>query len=385
MKRLICILLLAVWLMGGCAASDTRQQASPQRTVKNIRMTFLTTLGSNIEGLPEVQDAVNAITIPEIGVEVELVPVPAQETTTVYPASIAKDIPMDLMLINNENILRYIDQKMLLPLNDLLDGEASNILQIAEDDSCLTDGAAVDDLIYGLRIPSIFTGLCGGLWISPQLLKEVSFHYEAEKVYSFEELDVLFSRLKEAYPDQYPLGQITGMYDFSTASFFLGIQSDDLSGTDPSVLRLDSDSTRLVNYYETDFYYEWLEYMRKWYLDGYIYPDSAITTATSIGLYQEGVLLSIALAGQPDLLSENDIGTEIVLMRLSPVRQNRLGNIGIFWTIPVTSREPEAAMAFLNMMYADERIINLLSWAYRDRIISWTSKIIQLYWRAAVL
>lgn len=136
---------------------------------------------------------------------------------------------------------------------------------------------------------------------------------------------------------------------------------------DPCVLLLDEGSTQLVNLYETDFYREWLEYMRKWYLDGYIYPDSAVTTATSIGLYREGILLSVAQVGRPFFLTEENLGTQAVPLRLSSIRQGRPGTNGIFWTIPVTSREPEAAMEFLNMMYGDERIINLLSWGISGR------------------
>ena len=42
-------------------------------------------------------------------------------------------------------------------------------------------------------------------------------------------------------------------------------------------------------------------------------------------------------------------------------------NVGtITWTIPVTAREREAAMKFLNMMYTDERIVNLLNYGVEN-------------------
>ena len=37
-----------------------------------------------------------------------------------------------------------------------------------------------------------------------------------------------------------------------------------------------------------------------------------------------------------------------------------------YLTIPVTAKEPEAAMKFLNMMYTDERIVNLLNYGIEN-------------------
>lgn len=43
------------------------------------------------------------------------------------------------------------------------------------------------------------------------------------------------------------------------------------------------------------------------------------------------------------------------------------GNVNTLnWVIPVTSQEPEAAMKFMNMMYTDERIVNLLNYGQKD-------------------
>lgn len=365
MKKLLCILLV-VCLAAGCASQPKESDAVSEQ-FQQIRMTIPVTTGSKMDGLSEVQNALNDITKSEIGVQVELIPVNAQESSVIYPASISKGVQLDLMALNHENILDYVNQNMLLPLDELLSQYGTGILSISEEYTPLMVTSPTDDRVYGIRIPSESVGVCGGLWVDPNLLKQVSFHYEPEKVYSLEELDVLFARMKEEYPDAYPLGQITNNYGFSTVSFFYGICWNSLSGIDPCVLLLDNDSTQLVNCYETDFYREWLEYMRKWYLNGYIYPDSAITTATSIGLYKEGILLSIPQTGCPYFLTEETLGTEIVPLRLSPIRQGTPGTTGIFWTIPVTSSEPEAAMEFLNMMYTDERIINLLSWGIKER------------------
>ncbi len=366
MKRLI-LIALALVLLAGCTRFGTQEQTVSGEQATHIIVTMPVAEGADLRGLPQVQEAVNAITVPEIGVEVEFRTFLAQNTPTEYPSSIVAGTQIDLMLLNNENIKGYVEQEMLLPLDELLNCFGQDIQKLEEGFPPLYDGAVVDGRTYGLRIPSDEIGQCGALWVDPELLKEVSFHYEPEKIYTLAELDVLFSRMKAAYPDAYPLGQITNNYSFSTASFFLGIPWDDLAASDPAALVVGSDSRELVNCYETDAYRNWLEYMRKWYLAGYIYPDSAITTASSIGLFRAGVVLSIPLVGSPGMLDESSAGKAVVPLRLSPVLMGRSGRTGIFWTVPVTSREPEAAMKFLNMLYTDERIVNLLSWGIPGR------------------
>lgn len=366
MKRLI-LIALAVFLLAGCTHFDPQEQTVPGEPATHIIVTMPVLEGTDLRGLPQVQEAVNAITVPEIGVEVEFKTLLAQNSPTEYPNSIMAGKQIDLMLLNNENIKGYVEQEMLLSLDELLDRCGQDLQKLKENFVQLYDGAVLNERIYGLRIPSDQLGVCGALWVDPELLKQVSFHYEPEKIYTLAELDVLFSRLKAAYPEAYPLGQITNNYGFSTSPFFLGIAWDNLTASDPAALVVGSDSRELVNFYETDAYRNWIEYMRKWYLAGYIYPDSAITTASSIGLYRAGVVLSIPHTGSPGMLNEIATGKPVVPLRLSPICLGRSGRTGIFWTVPVTSREPEAAVKFLNLMYSDERIVNLLSWGIPGR------------------
>lgn len=366
MKRVLC-LLLAMLFLTGCTVPITPDPSGSAADADKIIVTLPTIEGSNMTGLPEVQAAINAITIPEIGVEVEFRCFNAVNTPTEYPNALTQGQPIDLMVLNNENIESYVNQKLLLPLDGLLSKYGTDILQISREYTSLTDGTVFAEQTYGIAPVGDSVGQCGALWINPQLLEEVSFPYDPEKIYTFEELDTLFAALKKAYPDAYPLGQITNNYGFSTSSFFLGIYANHLSGSDPGAVDALIDDDRIVNCYEAERYYQWLQYMRKWYQDGYIYPDSAITTATSIGLLQAGLVLSVPQVGTPYMLTKEAVGTSIVPLRLSQIQKGENSSTGIFWTIPATSKEPEAAMKFLNMMFWDERIVNLLSWGILGR------------------
>lgn len=358
MKRIIALLLVLL-LLCGCSVLGQKEEPSFSGADKII-VTIPTTAESIMTGLPEVQAAVNKITVPEIGVEVEFLLIDAVNASRESPERITRGEQIDLLALNNESAENYVRQGLILPLDDMIDREGTTIRDLSENYMPLLDGGTIDGKVYAVGIPSVVNGNCGGLWLNRKLLEAVSFHYEPEKVYSLEELDVLFSRLKQRYPDQYSLGLITSTYNFSIGTFFLGMYADSLNSNDPVCIDCSTGSTQLCNRYEIGAYVEWLKALRKWYEAGYIYPDSAITNATSISLYQAGIVQSIPLIGNPYMLTEEMLGEGLVCMRLSPIRYSR-GAGSTCWTVPVTSNNPDAAVRFLNLMYQDERINHLLS------------------------
>lgn len=360
MKRIIGMLLLTVFLLCGCSALGRHEETKPGGTDKII-VTIPIVAESNMNGLPEVQAAVNKITVPEIGVEVEFLPIDSVTASQESPERITRGEQIDLLALTNESVESYVRQELLLPLDDLLDREGMTIHELSETYSPLLDGGTIGGKVYAVGIPAVQKGVCGGLWLNRKLLEEVSFHYEPEKIYSLDELDILFSRIKQRYPDKYPLGLITSTYNFSVGSFFMGLYSDALNASDPVCLDYSTDSAQLCNRYEIEAYVQWLQALHKWYEAGFIYPDCAITNATSISLYNAGIVQSIPLVGTPYMLTEELLGEGLVCMRLSPIRYSRSSIVGTYWTVPVTSKNPDAAMRFLDFMYRDERINRLLS------------------------
>jgi putative aldouronate transport system substrate-binding protein len=346
-------------LIGFIGCTSEEHISTETAEYEHIVMTYPYADYLTVTGRTLVEEAVNEITRAELGIEVEFRYVDAAESRTLYPTWITQGDTIDLMLINYEAITDYADRQLVLPMEELLEQYGQGILDISENYLSLTSGTTLDDHIYGIAIPPETRGTCGGLWVGTEYLDEVSFAYDPDKIYSFEELDALFADLKALYPDCYPLGQITNMYSFTTFTMFNGLAFRGFGGADPAGLDIESTDTTIVDLYETERFYEWISYLRKWYEAGYIYPESATTTVTSIGLFQDGMVLSIPQIGSPFLLDGDLLGHEIECLRLSPIYYDRDSSTGIFWTIPTTSTNPESAMKFLNFMYTDERMVNL--------------------------
>lgn len=358
MRRLSCFILAAglLIILAGCGTRVQVQKEEPDKII----MTFQTLPTSRLSGLQRIEDAINEIAMAEVGVEVSLRTIDASDSYTTYPLWLSKGERIDLMVLNYQDIQSYVKNGQLLSLDGLMEQHGTGIRELINSGCDLTSGTTIDGEIYGIAVASNDIGIGAGLWVPRHYLEAADFAYNSEKIYTIDEVNYLLAKLKELYPEKYPLGQITSGNTFSTQHFFYGIQmplgTGDISGS------LDEASGKLINFYETEEYRQFLIQMREWFQLGYIYPDSAYTCFSSIELMRSGEVLSIPLTSNPGIVTEADVGAEIVCLHLSEIVATPSGPKGTFWVIPTTCRDPEKAMKFLNLMYTDERIVNLLIW-----------------------
>jgi len=354
-KRLVYLILLVLLIFFGC--TNTKEEESPP--ADRLIVTYQTMPYSRLDGLGRVQRAVNAIAEEEIGVEVEFLTIDAQESFNAYPLWLSQGKQIDLMVLNYQDIQNYVKNGQLLSLDELLEQYGSGIKTLME--SCsLASRTTMEGSIYGLALPDSDSVLGGGLWIPMRYLDEVGFSFMEEKIYSLEDVDALFAQLKERYPDKYPLGPLTSGGTFSTYPFLYGMQNP--FGEGGASGSLDMKSGMVVNFYETKEYYEFLSRIRRWYQMGYIYPDAAYTGFSNVDLLRSREILSIPQISRPGIYTEDDAGEPLVCLRLSKIVAANSNSQGVFWVIPSTSKDPAGAMKFLNLMYTDQRVINLLTW-----------------------
>lgn len=361
---MLCFLLAAVLI--SCVSLEEKD--TPDGDYETVVMIYQTMAGSNTAGLDEVVKAINEISREAIGVEVELKLVDAVESASLYPVWLSQGERIDLVILNYLDITSYVTPGYLTPLDGLLEEYGQGILALREQGMNVIGGAAVDGKIYGVNPLSPTNGSGGGLWIPIRYLREAGFAYDPDRIYTMEELDGLFARLKALYPDKYPFGQITTDRNFSTFTLLCGdsrwIAASD--SIDSGVMDIEGRS--FENFYETESYGQFLSWLRHWYEAGYIYPDAAVTTLSSTELLKSGTVLSIPMSSMPGIYNDETAGEEIVCLMTSPVTYGPdNSSTGIRWVIPKNGRNPEAAMKFLNLMYTDERIVNLFAWGVEGR------------------
>lgn len=368
LKGVAAILVAAVMLTGcggnspagdGTDGSSTEAAAVDNGTeeTKHIIVTYVTA-GTTPTDMQMVQDAVNDITIPDIGVEVEFMPIALNSTFTNYTTSIAGGERMDLMLTLWQDAASYYRNGSILPLDDLLAENAPALSSLSEEFPIL---AEANGEVYAVAPLDPSYGTQPAVLMKSDYLEGI----EIKDMYSQDDLTELFAMIKEAHPELYPFGAVgNSVTSTSTIYAFVGGTPIDVLGASiRSGVLLSTDSTEIVNLFESDEYYNFLKLMKKWYDLGYIMTDAATTDSTIFELISSGVVGSQPNSYNPVVLAsaEQSFG-DLEVLKTADIYYAATNPSSICWMVPVTSGEPEAAVKFLDYLYSNSQLQNLIQW-----------------------
>jgi len=175
-------------------------------------------------------------------------------------------------------------------------------------------------------------------------------------------VESLLALIKRDNPSMYPLG--TSNYGvIGEILTYLGIE--ELAGSHiPGAILINDSSLKVINQYELPQFQDTLRLIRQWYQKGYIRPDAATITDTSAD----------RLAGRAPVLfgGNNYPGVEIIDIPRHggrkifemPFSQSWLTTGGIIANLTAvsrTSKAPDKAMQFLNLINTDKYLYNLIS------------------------
>lgn len=323
--------------------------------VSHIVVTY-DTLGTTPPDLQKIQDAVNARTVNEIGVEVEFRAVSAYDAMSLFPTWLATGERIDLMMPLLQDLRTYVDQGLVEPLDDLIADNAPYISQLIEEGQPLISSNIVDGKAYAITVVPNIVGNNGAFIATKELVDEVNWEYDPEKIYTYDELGELFALIKEAHPDMYPCGVVSTGRTASEFGYAVTTEYDSIAGS-PSYtgVLMGADSTTVVDLFETEEYKSYIEHLRMWNLAGYIHPDASTTDATVNSMQDAGVSAGYFMVGAPVQADEKDY-----IINLGPKYQASAGMGG--WVIPMTAEEPEAAIRFLDLVWKDKELMNLIQW-----------------------
>lgn len=381
-KRLLSVLLAAAMtasLFAGCGnpenngnegtagtsgTSGTENASGNAATAggetEHIIMTYLT-LGTTPPDLQIVQDAVNKISVPEINVEVEFKPISIPETFSgTYSMWIGSGEQIDLMCVAFQGLNDFVSSGQVSSLNELI-AENGAYLSALSEEFPIYDGAAIDGEVYGVGPVMASYGMRGGMVLRKEYFEETGMEYKDQ--YTWEEMTEILGAVKEGHPDTYPCCVLgSGINNSQSGSGFF-LESDALGATVKSGVLMSCESTEIVNLFETAEYYEYLLLMRDWYEKEYIMPDAATTDSSSTELLASGKcsgnpmnLQPVQIAGSMSAFGWESVGlnmTDGYYPAASP-------SGGTYWTVPVTSANPSAAIRFLNLIYANQAVADLL-------------------------
>ena len=307
--------------------------------------------------IAEVEKAINAITIPEINVEVELYPLAFSDASTQVGLMISSGSQLDLVVNFRPDFLSLVNKNMVLEISDLLDQYGQGIKETAAD---AIPGGYVGDKLYG--IPSVEKyGNTYGLLIDKEVVDTVGWTKFEDL--SVEELGQFLAKAHEAYPDT-ALIHLTGGGN-SVDNFNMLYDVDYLgsgSGTGGIMGIGEGEGDEIVNVFATEEYAEFCKTMHEWYEAGYFNKDAATSMEAGQNAVTAGTAKGYFIQTELDMVPAQSAANGLEMVALNTRSQTLVMNniTSGTWSIPYNCKNPEAAMKFLNMMWTNEDIINLI-------------------------
>lgn len=318
-------------------------------------------LGSTGSGFQAVEDALNAMTEPDIGVHITLEPVTFSELANETVLTVSSGEQLDLCLSVGTGVGNLVSSGLIEPLDDYIDNEGKDI---KEKCGSALSGGYYGGTLYGL--PNAYVqGESYGYLARTDLLEKYGITIDENKLYTMDEFTEIFQTIKDGEGENFfcLIPEATSEEPLSRNAF----EYDKLGSTTASgVLMLDQDFTNMTisNMYETDEYANFAQLMYDWAQAGFISKDAATSTEDRNTLLQGGNYLGYFGWSTPggEEATEAAVGMDLTVIPVLDgyTAGDRFQNI--LWSVPITSANPAKAVEALNYIYAHDEAAWLLQY-----------------------
>lgn len=371
MKKKLTAILLTAAMMGtmltGCgsqstdgAEQNTGSSAATENTDDYYEATIMYHAGNDAaSGLQAVEDRFNELTMEQLHMKVNLIPITYGSWDQQIQLMLSGGEPLDIFVMHPESASSFVDAGYMVDLTDYLSEEKTpNILSYLTMDDIRC--CSVGDFIWGIPVmmerthPNSFI-------MRNDILQEIGVN--AEDIKSMDDLTEVFAKVHEAHPEMTVLG---GMYN---ASMPISSMHVDFLGDKYKIAVLDDEgqSTKVVNYFETQEFARLLGYMRNWYEAGYVSKDFATCQDTGEILMKAGNLFAFTTNTKPDSKKEKDVmtGYDTAIYTYNDDVLTTWGTSTVAYGIASNSKDPEKAVQLYDWIMSNEEANDLLNWGVK--------------------
>jgi len=256
------------------------------------------------------------------------------------------------------NFWLNVSRNAFLPLDDLLNQYAQQLK--AEMPPAGWDAAKVSGRIYAVPNQQIWP-YQNTVFIEKAYLDRYNIN-PTTITNNLSSIDSLLALIKRDNPNMFPVNGTSDGRPFTQFVYYIGV--DPLVGNlQPAVIQLNDSSLRVVNMYELPETLNSLRMIRDWNQKGYIRPD-ANTVANDAPDRAAGripVYFSGNYSPYGNATASASLGREVVLVPYSGSWLNTSGIAATMTAVSRTSRAPDKAVQFLNLVNTDKYLFNLLA------------------------
>ncbi|MDE7311507.1 MAG: ABC transporter substrate-binding protein [Eubacterium sp.] len=369
MKKKLMSLILAASMMGallaGCGSGGSTQQENDNAEASGagegtaaqdgeevytvaIQLVNVTTDQTDIE---MVEEEINKITEPAIHCKVDIQNIFIGDLPTTTSMNVVSDEKMDIICVGlTQKVSDIADDGILMELDDYLQ-YAPAYTELVKD---YMKAGKVNGIQYALPVHPYLARSAGFVYNKDMADK---YNIVLEDGASFDDLAKAFEVLKQ----NGIYGTSSGQASSSLAQNFYNIELYGTNG-DYGMIKDPANSTKIESWYGSDYFKEFCHAMKDWAEAGYI-PADSLTDTTTVQEYMTmekvfGTATAYDMseyatwqAGQPFQIDIVQLEDQIVTTSSVVERM---------WGLAATCKNPKKAMEFLNYMYENPAVANLL-------------------------
>ena len=354
---LLASILLTVSILFACSNVKNEKNNMKDENTTELKMCYIT-FSSIPKDLDLVTAEINKITKSKINATVKIEPIISSEYSQQINLKLNSNENLDMFVTGTlSGIFDYpvlASKGKLYPLDDLIKNKGEGI-NLALGNEYL-NSSKIHGKVYG--IPTVKDMTLGqGIKIRKDLLDK--YKIDAQKIKNLEDLEAFMKKIHENEPNKY-FG-VTGGTSI-VDSFGVSAFGDKL--VDGYGVLMNPNELKVIDYYETPEYFELLKKIRRWYISGYIYPEIVTNKENDVLLMKENKLYGGIAYINPlsQYMETRAVGSPVVIAPIYPAIKSTSTITNFMWAIPSYSKNAEKAMEFLNLMYTDKDIINLLDY-----------------------
>lgn len=346
-KRILGLLLTAslVASLAGCS-SGGKNPSSSDATNKGTPYTLTVAwpvYGDAPADLAKIQDKVNEISSAKLNLKVQFKPVSVTAMANTYSLAVSSGEKLDLISMSpTVSVQQYAQNKMIKPIDDFVNQYGKDIKAGLGDDTMKAGMVNGKQYVIPTRDPFTYGE---GVFLLDSIVKK--YNIDVTKIKTIDDLEPIFAKVHAAEPD------MTMFYPFGVTAYLCNINGQPNGFANGGV-----DNLKVINVFGTDEYLNLAKKMRDWYQKGYISKDFATVQSSTTELMNSNKLFcglgaTSALNTSYGLPVPKD---EITF--INPVLKN--ASAAFSWAVPITAEKPEKSIQFLNLVFQNQDLNNLL-------------------------
>lgn len=354
----------------GAAGNNSGDDGTPagDLVTVNVAMTPVSSaVIPSTDGVTAVENAINEIAAKE-GIQVKL----SFYSSDSYPQQIslmmAGGEDLDAMMCTpSVHFSTLTAQNQLADITDLLDENAPELKALIRQE--YWDATSIDGRI---RMVTTWDDKVTGVWLCMRkdILEKYDLVDAARNIKSLTDLEAIYEKISAGEPDLAmvtcgPSSNITTTKEVSFGDTFANNKVYDSLGDTTYCMGIAWEGSKdVTNLYESQEFADAVDLVHQWYNKGWVYKDAATVTEDSYIYVKAGSVFSYFTNAEMNCEADASVkcGTDMVCVMVgsAPISGGRVKLFG--WGVPSTSQNPGAAVKFLNLLYTNADVANLINY-----------------------